>query len=118
MQRLNAAMNAHDIEAFLACFRDDYRSEQPAHPDRAFHGREQVRTNWSAVFKGVADFRSELVRVAVDGEIAWSEWRWRVPAAVAYRSHPGIAGTRGSCKHHVAPRQRRGTIAYRAKKSR
>jgi ketosteroid isomerase-like protein len=58
VERLNAAMNAHDLEAFLACFRDDYESEQPAHPDRAFQGREQVRSNWSAIFAGVPDFRS------------------------------------------------------------
>ena len=77
VDRLNAALNAHDLEAFLACFHEDYGSEQPAHPDRAFQGREQVRTNWSAVFEGVPDFRSELVRAAVDGEIVWSEWRWR-----------------------------------------
>jgi ketosteroid isomerase-like protein len=77
VDRLNAALNAHDLEGFLACFHEDYGSEQPAHPDRAFRGREQVRTNWSAVFEGVPDFRSELLRAAVDGEIVWSEWRWR-----------------------------------------
>ena len=77
VDRLNAALNAHDLDAFLACFDDDYVSEQPAHPDRAFQGREQVRSNWSAVFEGVPDFRSELVHAAVDGEIVWSEWRWR-----------------------------------------
>jgi ketosteroid isomerase-like protein len=77
MERLNAALNAHDLEAFLACFHEDYGSEQPAHPDRAFRGREQVRTNWAAVFEGVPDFQSELVRAAVDGEVVWSEWRWR-----------------------------------------
>src|SRR6201991_1489435 len=77
VERLKAAMNAHDLEAFLACFQDDYVSEQPAHPDRAFRGREQVRRNWSAVFDGVPDFRSELVRGAVDGEVVWSEWRGR-----------------------------------------
>jgi ketosteroid isomerase-like protein len=76
LDRLNAALNAHDLEAFLTCFHADYGSEQPAHPDRAFQGREQVRTNWAAVFDGVPDFRSELVRGAVDGEVVWSEWRW------------------------------------------
>lgn len=76
VDRLNAALNAHDLGAFLACFHEDYASEQPAHPDRAFRGREQVRTNWSAVFEGVPDFRSEPVRAAVEGEIVWSEWRW------------------------------------------
>jgi ketosteroid isomerase-like protein len=70
-------LNAHDLEAFLACFHEAYASEQPAHPDRAFQGREQVRTNWAAVFEGVPDFRSELLRTAADGETVWSEWRWR-----------------------------------------
>jgi uncharacterized protein (TIGR02246 family) len=74
--RLLAATNAHDLEAFVACFAEDYDSVQPAHPDRAFRGREQVRANWSEVFAGVPDFRAELVRVAAAGETVWSEWRW------------------------------------------
>jgi len=77
VERLHAAMNAHDLEAFLACFQDNYESEQPAHPDRAFRGREQVRSNWSAIFDGVPDFRSELLRSTADGETIWSEWQWR-----------------------------------------
>jgi ketosteroid isomerase-like protein len=77
VERLNAAMNAHDIDAFVACFDEDYDSEQPVHPDRAFRGRDQVRRNWSAIFDGVPDFRSELVRAgATAGETEWSEWRW------------------------------------------
>jgi hypothetical protein len=77
VQRLNAAMNAHDLETFLACFADDYESEQPAHPDRAFRGREQVRSNWSAIFDGVPDFRSQLLRSMADGNTIWSEWHWQ-----------------------------------------
>jgi ketosteroid isomerase-like protein len=76
VRRLHAASNDHDIEAFVACFAEDYDSAQPAHPDRAFRGREQVRANWSAVFSGVPDFRAELVRLDVVGDTAWSEWRW------------------------------------------
>jgi ketosteroid isomerase-like protein len=49
---------------------------QPAHPDRAFRGREQVRANWSAVFAAVPDFRAELVRIDAVGDTAWSERRW------------------------------------------
>ena len=74
--RLQAAMNAHDLEAFVACFAEDYDSVQPAHPDRAFRGREQVRANWSEVFAGVPDFRAELLGVAAAGDTAWSEWHW------------------------------------------
>jgi ketosteroid isomerase-like protein len=76
VRRLHAAMNAHDIEAFVACFAEDYDSAQPTHPDRAFRGSEQVRENWSAVFTGVPDFRADLVRVTAAGDTAWSEWRW------------------------------------------
>jgi len=57
LDRLRAAMNAHDLEAFVACFAPDHRSEQPAHPDRAFRGQEQVRANWGRVFAAVPDFR-------------------------------------------------------------
>ena len=74
--RLQAAMNAHDVDAFVACFTEDYDSVQPSHPDRAFRGREQVRANWSEIFAGVPDFRAELVRVAAAGDTAWSEWHW------------------------------------------
>ncbi|MEA2291236.1 MAG: hypothetical protein QOF17_256, partial [Solirubrobacteraceae bacterium] len=31
----------------------------------------------STVFDGVPDLRAELVGSAVDGDTAWSEWRWR-----------------------------------------
>jgi ketosteroid isomerase-like protein len=77
VERLDAAMNAHDIEAFVACFDEEYESEQPAHPDRAFRGRDLVRQNWSAIFEGVPDFESELLRAGATGETEWSEWRWR-----------------------------------------
>ena len=77
VERLNAAMNARDIEAFVACFDEDYESSQPAHPDRAFSGRDQVRENWSAIFEGVPDFSSQLVAAGAVGDTEWSEWRWR-----------------------------------------
>jgi ketosteroid isomerase-like protein len=75
-QRLCAAMNAHDIDAFADCFAEDYSSEQPVHPARSFRGRAQARQNWSAMFAGVPDFHAELVRgTAADG-VEWSEWCW------------------------------------------
>jgi ketosteroid isomerase-like protein len=75
-ERLAAAMNSHDLDAFVDCFREDYESEQPAHPDRAFRGSEQVRRNWSEIFANVTDFSAELVRAAAGGDVEWSEWRW------------------------------------------
>jgi ketosteroid isomerase-like protein len=76
IERLQAAQNQHDLEAFLDCIAPDYQSEQPLHPDSAFRGREQVRKNWSAIFGGVPDFHAELVRSATYGDTAWSEWHW------------------------------------------
>src|SRR4051794_12761981 len=75
-EQLLAAMNAHDIDAFVACFHDAYESEQPAHPDRAFRGSDQVHRNWSGIFESTPDFRAELVRVDVVDDAEWSEWRW------------------------------------------
>jgi ketosteroid isomerase-like protein len=77
MERLLAAMNAHDIDAFVACFAPDYRSEQPAHPGRAFSGDEQVRENWTGVFAGVPDFHAELLASATTADgVEIGEWRW------------------------------------------
>lgn len=76
MEQVQAALNRHDLEAFLDCIDPDYRSEQPVHPDRAFIGREQVRKNWSALLSSTPDFRSELLSVANQGDTGWAEWRW------------------------------------------
>ena len=75
-ERLVAAQNAHDIDAFVACFAPDYSSEQPAHPDRAFVGSEQVRKNWTGMFASVPDFRAELLDSATQGSTAWGEFEW------------------------------------------
>lgn len=74
--RLHDAMNAHDLEAFLDCFHEQYESEQPIHPGRGFGGREQVRANWSSIFAGVPDFSAELVSSCEADDQEWSEWRW------------------------------------------
>lgn len=76
IKRLLAAMNAHDLEAAAGLFHERYRSEQPAHPGRAFTGRAQMHANWAAIFAGVPDFRAELPRLVQDGDTVWSEWIW------------------------------------------
>jgi len=76
IERLTAAQNARDIEAFVACFAADYRSEQPLFPARHFRGADQVRANWSALFAAIPDFRSELLRTAVDGDTVFAEVHW------------------------------------------
>jgi ketosteroid isomerase-like protein len=75
-ERLQRAMNAHDLEAHLSCFHEDYRSEQPVHPARTFTGRDQVRDNWSKLYASIPDFRADVLRLAVAGDTEWAEWRW------------------------------------------
>jgi ketosteroid isomerase-like protein len=76
IERLAAAMNQHDLDGAVGLMHEDYRSEQPAHPGRAFVGRAQMRANWEAMFAGVPDFRAEIVGSARDGDTTWTEWRW------------------------------------------
>ncbi|KRE52421.1 hypothetical protein ASG92_25595 [Arthrobacter sp. Soil736] len=76
VDRLAAALNVHDLEAAAALFHENYRSEQPAHPGRAFVGRAQMHANWQAMFSGIPDFRAELIRSVDDGDTTWSEWSW------------------------------------------
>jgi len=74
VERLLAAINAHDLEAMVACFADDYLNEWPAHPQRGFQGSAQVRTNWSQIFAGVPNLQARLPRMTVDGDTVWTEW--------------------------------------------
>jgi ketosteroid isomerase-like protein len=76
MERLTAAQNTHDLEGMLACFHEDYRSEQPQFPARTFEGISQVRANWSALLEAVADFHAEVLRSAVDGQTVFVEVHW------------------------------------------
>jgi ketosteroid isomerase-like protein len=77
VQRLERATNEHDLEALVACFTADYRNETPAHPERGFTGREQVRKNWTQIFAAIPDVTSEVLRYVVDGDVVWTEWEHR-----------------------------------------
>jgi ketosteroid isomerase-like protein len=77
IDRLFGAWNAHDLEAFLACFDSSYDSRWPCHPDRDFVGSANVRERWSGNFERMRDFRAELLGLAfaADGSV-WVETRW------------------------------------------
>jgi ketosteroid isomerase-like protein len=77
LERLTEAQNSHDADRFASYFSDDYQSDQPVHPGRAFSGRGQVLENWSSVFAGVRDFRAELLASCHDGDVEWGEVDWR-----------------------------------------
>jgi ketosteroid isomerase-like protein len=74
-ERLREAVENKDVDAFVDCFQENYRSEQPCHPARGFGGREQVRKNWSAIMREVPNVRFEVLSRAFEGDTEWVECR-------------------------------------------
>jgi ketosteroid isomerase-like protein len=74
VERLRDATNAHDLDAVVDCFAEDYRNDTPVHPRRSFDGRAQVRSNWEEIFAAVPDIRASVIASVVDGDVIWSEW--------------------------------------------
>jgi ketosteroid isomerase-like protein len=76
IDQLVVAMNAHDLASVARLIDQNYRSEQPAHPGRAFVGRAQMLANWTAMFEGIPDFHAEVRDSAQGGDTTWTEWHW------------------------------------------
>jgi SnoaL-like protein len=77
LARLERATNAHDLNEVVACFSADYRNETPAHPERSFAGREQVRANWAQIFTAIPNISANVLRSTANGDEVWSEWEHR-----------------------------------------
>jgi ketosteroid isomerase-like protein len=75
VERLARATSRHDLEGIVACFAVGYVNETPAHPQRSFAGRDQVRRNWEQILTGVPDITAQVLANAVDGDTVWSEWQ-------------------------------------------
>lgn len=72
-ERMVQAANRLDLDAMVACFAADFRSEQPFHPERNFVGQAGVRKNWSFFFSTIPDFRVEILNEVVVGDTVWAE---------------------------------------------
>lgn len=77
LERLMRVTNAHDIDALVDCFTEDYRNETPVHPARSFTGRAQVRVNWTQIFTAVPDIESAVLSSVEHGDTVWSEMEMR-----------------------------------------
>ncbi len=74
---MEAAINAHNIDAFMNCFTPDFVGEHPVHPERNLIGAAQVRKNWTALFAQVPDIQAKLITYTIADELGWSEWQWQ-----------------------------------------
>lgn len=72
-ERMIQAANRHDLDAMVACFAPDFRSEQPFHPERNFNGQEGVRKNWNFFFTTIPDIQVDILNVVAEGETVWAE---------------------------------------------
>src|SRR6266568_7582533 len=75
LERMRAALDAHDLDTFVGFFREDYVGERPRHPGAPVSSRDDVRTNWAEVIGDVPDLRVEIPAAVEDGDTIWSEWR-------------------------------------------
>ena len=75
LEKMRAALDAHDLDKFVGFFRDDYVGERPRHPGSPMSSREDVRNNWAEVISDVPDLRVDIPAAVEDGNTIWSEWR-------------------------------------------
>jgi ketosteroid isomerase-like protein len=72
-ERMIQAANRHDLDAMVAYFAPDYRSEQPLHPERDFTGQAGVRKNWSFFFTTIPDIQIDILGEMAAGDAVWAE---------------------------------------------
>ena len=72
-ERMIQDANRHDLDAMVACFAPDFRSEQPLHPERTFVGQAGVRKNWSFFFSTIPDLQIEILGEVAEGDVVWAE---------------------------------------------
>jgi hypothetical protein len=77
ISKLLEAMNAHDAQRMAASFMPDYRSEQPAHPNRGYGGRDTMAALWDQLYGAVPDLACEVTDTVDDGSTVWAEWHWQ-----------------------------------------
>jgi hypothetical protein len=105
LQQMSDAINAHDVDAFMSCLTNDYKGEQPLHPEIAAilqrrgyaNGLAQVQENWTTLFAQVPDLRATLVASTIHDDLAWAEWHWqgtRTSGAVLNLRGVSVAGLR------------------------
>jgi ketosteroid isomerase-like protein len=72
IERLQAAIDSHDLDAMANCFAEDFTGEFPAHHGRDMRGREQMKRNWAQILGGVPNLRA----TAANGKVVFAEWAW------------------------------------------
>ena len=73
LERMIQAANRHDLDAMVAFFAPDFRSEQPFHPERNFVGQAGVWKNWNFFFTTIPDIQIDILGEVEEGDTVWAE---------------------------------------------
>jgi predicted SnoaL-like aldol condensation-catalyzing enzyme len=73
IERMIQSLNRHDLDAMVALFAPNFRSEQPLHPERNFTGQAGVRKNWSFFFTTIPDIQVEILNEVTESDTVWTE---------------------------------------------
>ena len=74
VQQMRAAIDAHDLDAFVDFFHEDYWGARPRHPGSTKSDREELREFWAEMIRDVPDLHVEIPDAVQDGDTIWSEW--------------------------------------------
>lgn len=78
LERLHTALNTRDLTNLLHCLQVDYEQFYPARSEKAvFTGLEATRQEYDRIFRTYPDFHADLLRQAIEGNVIWTEWRFR-----------------------------------------
>ncbi|CAN5329965.1 hypothetical protein BH18ACT12_BH18ACT12_05110 [soil metagenome] len=75
IEQMRVALDAHDLDAFVEFFHDDYVGERPLYPGAPPSSKADVRGNWAEVIRDVPDLRIEVPAALEDSDTIWAEWR-------------------------------------------
>lgn len=78
VERFNAALNARDLDALLACLTDDtvFENTEPAPDGTRYEGRAAVSAFWQAFFAGSSQSHIEAEELFASGERVVMRWRY------------------------------------------
>jgi hypothetical protein len=72
IDRLLVALNAHDVDAFLACYAQDATIEN-GHDEVLVRGHDELRSRYGPMFEQLPDVRVEALMRTVVGEFVVQE---------------------------------------------
>ena len=75
VEAMRNALDAHDLDAYLDFFHEDFVAERPRHPGVLVNGRDEVRESWAEIIGDVPDMQVEVPAAFQEGDTVWSEWR-------------------------------------------